>query len=180
MPEEFFDEFFRHQIILSSGKEPIFFTVVQQRFWMRRRESGFTLIELLVVIAIIGILAAIALPFYQGHIVMAKLSEVENAMSVVASGVTAYYHDQDSWPGCPSVNEVRNSLGVSLANIGRIQSISVSNADGKITAMIQNINYMVDGKTLTLTPTTGNDGSMIWDWGWSSDFPSQFRPKSGR
>ena len=68
------------------------------------------------VIAIIGILAAVALPHYQGHTVMAKLSEVENAMSMVASGVTAYYHDQNSWPGCPTVNEVRNSLGVSLGS----------------------------------------------------------------
>jgi len=57
---------------------------------------GFTLIELLVVIAIIGILAAVALPFYKGHTIMAKLSEVQNAMSTVASGVTAYYQNENS------------------------------------------------------------------------------------
>jgi type IV pilus assembly protein PilA len=141
---------------------------------------GFTLIELLVVIAIVGILAAVALPLYKGYTIMAKLSEVENAMSTVASGVTAFYQDENSWPDCPTINEVGNSLGVGLGAISRISMISVSNANGMITASVQNIDAMVDGKTLTLSPTPIADGSLIWDWGWSPDFPPQFRPKSGR
>ena len=147
---------------------------------MIKNKSGFTLIELLVVIAIVGILAAVALPFYQGHAIMAKLSEVENAMSTVASSVTAYYHDGNSWPNCPSVNEIRNSLGVSMASVMRISAISISNGNGVITATIQNIHFMVDNKTLTLTPTSSSDGSLLWTWGWSPDLPPQFRPKSGR
>ncbi|MBS3919004.1 MAG: prepilin-type N-terminal cleavage/methylation domain-containing protein [Deltaproteobacteria bacterium] len=145
-----------------------------------KMKSGFTLIELLVVIAIIGILAAVALPLYMGHTIMAKLSEVENAMSTVASGATAFYYDQNSWPNCPSINEVINSLGVGLGAISRINALSVSNANGMITATIQNINPLVDNKTLTLTPGTSSDGSITWNWGWSADFPPQFRPKSGR
>ena len=147
---------------------------------MIKKISGFTLIELLMVIAIVGILAAVALPLYQGHTIMAKLSEVENAMSTVASGVTTYYHEQNSWPDCPSVNEIRNSLGVSMASVMRISAISIANGNGVITATVQNIHFMVDNKTLTLTPTTSSDGSLLWTWGWSPDFPPQFRPKSGR
>jgi type IV pilus assembly protein PilA len=145
---------------------------------MKKNRQGFTLIELLMVIAIIGILAAVALPLYQGHAVMAKLSEAENAMSTVASSVTTYYFDQNSWPDCPSVSEVRNSLGVSLSSITRISAISVSNVDGVITATVGNLHPMVDNKTLTLTPSTGIDGSIKWNWGWSADFPPQFKPKS--
>jgi type IV pilus assembly protein PilA len=141
---------------------------------------GFTLIELLIVIAIVGILAAVALPLYAGHTIMAKLAEVENAMSMVASGVGAYYHTENSWPNCPSVNEIRNSLGVSLGSISRIQTISVSGANGTISATIQNIHSMVNSKSLTLLPTSMSDGSLTWTWGWSADFPPQFRPKSGR
>jgi type IV pilus assembly protein PilA len=141
---------------------------------------GFTLIELLVVIAIIGILAAVALPLYRGHTIMAKLTEVENAMAVVASGATAYYRDENSWPDCPTITDVTNSLGVGLGSIPRISAMSISNANGMITATIQNIDFMVDNKTLTLTPSTNSDSSILWNWGWSADFPPQFRPKSGR
>jgi type IV pilus assembly protein PilA len=148
-------------------------------FQMKKNKSGFTLIELLVVIAIVGILAAVALPMYKGYTVMAKLGEVENTMSTVATAVTAYYQDQNTWPICPTVDEVRNSLGVSMANVTRISAMSVA-VDGMISASIQNIHPMVDNEALTLTPNTGTDGSIIWNWGWSPGFPLQFRPKSGR
>jgi len=147
---------------------------------MKNTKSGFTLIELLVVIAIIGILAAVALPFYQGHVIMAKLSEVENTMSTIGSSITGYYYERNSWPNCPTIIEIGDSLGVSLGAISRISALSVSNANGMITATIQNIHQMVDNKTLTLIPSANTDGSIIWDWGCSADFPPQFRPKSGR
>ena len=100
-------------------------------------------------------------------------------MSTVASSLTAYHHDQNSWPDCPSMNAVQDSLGVSLGAIGRISALSVG-ANGMITARVQNIDSMVDNKTLILTPSTSSDSSMTWEWGWSADFPPQFRPKSGR
>lgn len=147
---------------------------------MKNSSPGFTLIELLMVIAIVGILTAVAIPAYKGYTVNAKLTEVENAMAMVASGVSAFYYDQSTWPDCPTTNEVRNSLGVSLANITRISAISVSPLDGVISVTIHDIHAMVDGKSLMLIPNTGPDGSMIWEWGWSPDLPPQFRPKSGR
>ena len=144
---------------------------------MKKNKSGFTLIELLVVIAIIGILAAVALPLYKGYTITAKMSEVENAMATVASGVTGYHEIQNAWPDCPTITAVGDSLGVALTAVTRINTLSVSGADGTINAIIQNIHPLVDNKTLTLVPTTDSDGSIRWNWGWSPDLPPQFRPK---
>lgn len=147
--------------------------------------SGFTLIELLIVIAIIGILAAVALPFYQGYVIGARLTEVTNAMGNVASAMAAYYQDKEppSFPVCNSITDVQNSLGVSLGALdsnvtanGRLGSMSI-NMFGVITATIQNIGTVVDGKMLMLTPNLSGDGSLSWTWGSSADFPVHLMPK---
>jgi len=142
---------------------------------LRHPNSGFTLIELLMVVAIIGILAAVAIPYYMNHQIKAKLTEVENTVAVIKSAVSAYRQDTDSWPTCPTFVEVRNSLGVGLGSIDRIFTVSVVN--GVITAVVQNIHPTADGETLTLTPTSSGDSSISWSWGWSPGFPTHLRPK---
>ena len=143
---------------------------------MRNQNRGFTLTELLVVIAIIGILAVVALPYFKGHIVKARLTEVENTMSVLKSAVTAYHHDSEIWPNCSNIVDIQNSLGVSMQSITRILAVTIVN--GIITATVQNIDPLVDNKTLILTPIDSGDGSVSWNWGWSGDFPMHLRPKS--
>jgi len=143
---------------------------------MKNSNQGFTLIELLIVIAIIGILATVALPYYQGYMIRAKLLEVENTMAIVKSAVSAYRQEkEDSWPDCQTISEVRNSLGVGLGAVERISSLLIDKDTGTITATIQNVHLMVDGKTITLTPRPAGDGSFSWAWGWSSDFPVNLR-----
>ena len=144
---------------------------------MRNKGSGFTLIELLIVIAIIGILASVALPFYHGYITKARLTEVENTMAVLKSAVSTYHQDNEgSWPNCPTITEIRNSLGIGLMSITRASGVVITN--GVITVTIQNIDPLVDGKDLILTPSSVGDGSVNWSWGWSGNFPIHLRPKS--
>ena len=146
---------------------------------MLRKEKGFTLIELLIVIAIIGILAAIAIPMYKTQTIKAKLTEVTNAMSNVASAVAAYYQEANAFPTAPDIATIRNSLGVALANVTRVSAMAV--ATGIITATVQTgIDSGVDGKTLVLIPTTSTtsgDSSIAWSWSTSNGMPPAYVPK---
>jgi type IV pilus assembly protein PilA len=116
---------------------------------MKHLQKGFTLIELMIVVAIIGILAAVALPAYQDYTVRAKMSEVILAMSACRTSITEVYQtggtppNANSW-GCES--------GVSSKYVQGLNT----NANGIVTATIQQISADVNGKAVTLAPMIGN------------------------
>jgi type IV pilus assembly protein PilA len=144
-------------------------------------KQGFSLIELLTVLAIVGVLAAIAIPTYMGQTVNAKLIEVTNALSYVASALTLYHHEAvqtgatNVWPNCGCTAEIQTSLGVGIP-AGRISAASVTQSTGVISFTVANIDSAVNGSTITLTPSSSvTDSTVSWKWG--GTLPPRYLPK---
>jgi len=133
---------------------------------MKHLQKGFTLIELMIVVAIIGILAAVALPAYQDYTVRAKMSEVILAMSACRTSITEVYQTGGT---PPSANGWGCEQGVTSKYVKMIQT----DANGSVTATIQNISADVNDSTVTLFPlnsagapadTTKDMGKGISGW----------------
>jgi hypothetical protein len=115
---------------------------------------------------------------YRTQTIKARLTEVTNAMSNVASAVGAYVQEKEgtSWPDCPGINEIQSSLGVSLRALTRIGGMSVSNANGVITATVANVDSSVNGTTFVLSPSINNTDSSI-TWSWSGTISPTYIPR---
>jgi type IV pilus assembly protein PilA len=61
-------------------------------FIKMRESKGFTLVELMIVVAIIGILAAVAVPYYQRYIQKSRLTSlVIPGMHAIQTDIAAFY-----------------------------------------------------------------------------------------
>ena len=134
------------------------------------------LIVLVCVICLFFGLTLYLIPLNETQLIKPKMTEVTYSMLQVASAVTAYKQELNSWPQCDGVIAIRTSLGLNIP-IRRISSITVTSPRAEeimITAAIKGMDSRVDGKNLTLT---GKRSERIIIWRWGGTVPSTYVPK---
>jgi Tfp pilus assembly major pilin PilA len=144
------------------------------------RKKELRLTELAIVVALFANLTAISVPQYEGLTVHAKIVGAKVVMMHIASAVD--YRTQElgmkdekaTWPDCPDIVAIQNSLGVELGGLARIGDAKISPATGVIQVTLKNIDVSGDGMTLSLIPTLG-DGGIQWAWG--GTVPTRYLPK---
>ncbi len=91
-----------------------------------RQQEGFTLIELMIVVAIIGILAAIALAYYQDLTTQAQISAEDGTIAAANSAGVIYLGKNGVPPTgaavmvsmSPNLGSFANLRGGTQANVG--------------------------------------------------------------
>jgi hypothetical protein len=138
------------------------------------------LIVLVCVICLFFGLTLYLIPLNETQHIKAKMTEVTNSMSNVASAVAAYHEDENTWPYCDNIVAIRTSLGVAFPKetTDRISSITVTSPRAEeliIAATIKGIHPRVDGKNLTLTGKPSERGIL---WMWDGTVPSTYVPRN--
>lgn len=70
-----------------------------QRPSSRQRVRGFTLIELMITVAVVAILAAVAIPSYQQHILKSRRAQAKADMAEVSQLMERYHTVQNTYVG---------------------------------------------------------------------------------
>jgi len=131
---------------------------------MKKIQQGFTLIELMIVVAIIGILAAVALPAYQDYTIRAKMSEVILSMSACRTSITEVY--QSGPASAPGGGGWGCELSASQAT--KYVAGVTTDANGVITATVQNVSASVNTSLVTLIPMANSNTAAVFTTGSSA------------
>ncbi|MEJ5366368.1 MAG: pilin [Desulfosoma sp.] len=137
---------------------------------LKMKESkGFTLVELMIVVAIIGILAAVAVPFYQRYVKKARLTSlVFPGLHAIQNSISSYYSVKGSAPDLSD-----DDILESMARDADTACFDVEQGDSTLSLKITlntSRNASKCGPLANLTPNsfsvvaTENAGKLTWSF----------------
>ena len=116
---------------------------------MVKNQKGFTLVEVIVVAVIVAVLAAVAIPLYNGYIFDSRTNVCENTAASIASAFTAAVQQDATFDG--------------TVQSGAVQVTVPSQAGGPANTLDIPADYtsVIDATTVTVTGPGGTTSTAI-------------------
>lgn len=135
-----------------------------------RESKGFTLVELMIVVAIIGILAAVAVPFYQKYIQKSRLtSMVFPGVHSIQTNIGTYYSFQQEFPPNSQVQAMASDADtdcylITLTETGGSEAMQIQLTTAQNAARCGALQRLVDmtGRHLVFYPKIDDNKIKSW------------------
>ena len=140
-------------------------------FIKMRESKGFTLVELMIVVAIIGILAAVAVPYYQRYIQKSRLTSlVWPGVHAIETNIASYYSLNNQFLAAKSATftsmEADANIKYFTATIAANGVVTFVITAASSTSPLYALSGATNG-TLTATPNTEAGKIISWTMGGS-------------
>lgn len=127
-----------------------------------RSESGFTLIEIMITMAIVGLLAVIAIPFYQNYSKRAVYTEVVAAIAPARIAIESCFQEVQQLENCDTAAKVGYTLPTGNI-LGAVNTLRITTSTASVVAVPNAYKGISSADTCTLTPRI-SDSTLIWSY----------------